>query len=189
MFAFVKTGRWQEVEPDAREAFAELVTFLGDRVEEVELVASAAETAAWHRTIMDAEVAVNLDREWRTGRDGLSASLRARIEAGHQVRAPEYLRALARVPELDASFVELFEQRYDAILTPAAAGTAPKGLESTGDPAFCALWTMIGMPAISVPILSGANGLPIGVQLVGPRDGDARLLRTAHWLAAQVAAG
>ncbi|MEK7769866.1 MAG: amidase family protein, partial [candidate division NC10 bacterium] len=68
-------------------------------------------------------------------------------------------------------------------------GTAPAGLDSTGDPAFCALWTLCGMPALSVPLMQGANGLPLGVQLVGPRHGDARLLRTARWLVAQLAAG
>ncbi len=127
----------------------------GDRVEEVELATPAAETAEWHRTIMDAELALNLEREWRTGRDRLSASLRARIEHGHEVRALDYLRALTRIPQLNASFTELFEQRYDAILTPAATGTAPAGLESTGDPAFCALWTLCGMPAISLPLMQG----------------------------------
>ena len=188
MFAFVKTGLWDRVDPDAREAFAELTALLGDRVEEMELVTPAAETAEWHRTIMDAEIAVNLDREWRTGREGLSASLRARIEHGHVVSAPEYLRALAGIPPLVASLTELFEQRYDAILTPAASGTAPLGLDSTGDPAFCALWTLAGMPAISLPLMRGANGLPLGVQLVGPRHGDARLLRTARWLVARTSA-
>jgi Asp-tRNA(Asn)/Glu-tRNA(Gln) amidotransferase A subunit family amidase len=82
-----------------------------------------------------------------------------------------------------ATFTELFEQRYDAILTPAVDGTAPAGLESTGDPAFCTLWTMLGLPSMSLPLLQGANGLPLGVQLVGPRHGDGRLLRTARWLA------
>jgi Asp-tRNA(Asn)/Glu-tRNA(Gln) amidotransferase A subunit family amidase len=188
MFAFVKTGLWDRVDPDAREAFAELTGLLGDRVEEVELVTPAAETAEWHRTIMDAEVAVNLDREWRTGRAGLSASLRARIEHGHVVPAPDYLRALARIPPLVASLTELFEQRYDVILTPAASGTAPLGLDSTGDPAFCALWTLAGMPAISLPLMRGANGLPLGVQLVGARHADARLLRTARWLVARTSA-
>jgi Asp-tRNA(Asn)/Glu-tRNA(Gln) amidotransferase A subunit family amidase len=103
------------------------------------------------------------------------------------VPAFDYLSALARLPELHASFTELFEQRYDAILTPAAAGTAPRGLDSTGDPAFCTLWTLTGMPALSVPLMRGANGLPLGVQIVGPRHGDARLLRTARWLVARVA--
>jgi Asp-tRNA(Asn)/Glu-tRNA(Gln) amidotransferase A subunit family amidase len=49
------------------------------------------------------------------------------------------------------------------------------------------LWTLCGMPAISLPLLQSANGLPIAVQLVGPRYGDARLLRTAQWLATKVA--
>jgi len=52
---------------------------------------------------------------------------------------------------------------YDAILTPAAAGTAPVGLHSTGDPSFCTLWTLCGLPALSVPLMQGANGLPLGV--------------------------
>jgi Asp-tRNA(Asn)/Glu-tRNA(Gln) amidotransferase A subunit family amidase len=188
MFAFVKTARWDQVDGDAKEAFAELIDHLGARVEELSLSAAAEEAFAWHDAISGPEIALNLRREWETGRDRVSASLRARIERGRAVPALDYLRARARIPELDASFTELFEQRYDAILTPAAAGTAPKGLESTGDPAFCMLWTLCGMPALNVPLMQGANGLPLGVQLVGPRHGDARLLRTARWLVAQVGA-
>jgi Asp-tRNA(Asn)/Glu-tRNA(Gln) amidotransferase A subunit family amidase len=51
---------------------------------------------------------------------------------------------------------------------------------------FCSLWTMCGMPAVTLPVMQGANGLPLGVQLVGPRHGDGRLLRTARWLVAAV---
>jgi Asp-tRNA(Asn)/Glu-tRNA(Gln) amidotransferase A subunit family amidase len=186
MLAFVKTSLWDRVDADAREAFAELVDHLGDRVEEVELLAASDETLEWHRLISEAEIAVNLRREWDRGRDRLSAALRARIERGRDVRAMDYLAAVARIPDLNVSLGELFEQRYDAILTPAAFGTAPVGLEATGDPALCALWTLCGMPALSLPIMQGANGLPLGVQVVGPRHGDARLLRTARWLVAQV---
>ena len=186
MLGFVKTARWDEMEPDAREAFSELVAHLGDRVEEVELL--ALDAGEWQRIIMDAEMALNLAREWTTGRDRLSPSLRARLESGHTVRAYDYLRARAGVPALVASLTELFEQRYDALLTPATFGTAPAGLESTGDPAFCTLWTLTGMPAVSLPLMQGASGLPLGVQLVGPRDGDARLLRTGRWLAECVSA-
>ena len=180
LFAFVKTPRWNQVAPDAQEAFGELVETLGERAEEVELY--EGEALDWARTITDAEVAVNLAREWETGRDRLSASLRTRIERGREVLARDYLQARARVPELIAGYTELFEQRYDAILTPAAPGTAPKGLESTGDPMFNTVWTLCGMPAVTLPLMSGANGLPLGVQLVGPRHADARLLRTARWL-------
>jgi Asp-tRNA(Asn)/Glu-tRNA(Gln) amidotransferase A subunit family amidase len=188
MFAFVKTPYWERVDEDTKEGFAELIEQLGAQVEEIELLPSAIDAWELHCTIMEAEMAANLEREWDKGRDRLSEQLRAQLERGRNVRAIDYQRALSRIAPIHESFVELFEQRYDAILTPAATGVAPKGLSSTGDPIFCTLWTLCGMPAISLPLLQGANGLPLGVQLVGPRNGDARLLRTARWLATQVAA-
>jgi Asp-tRNA(Asn)/Glu-tRNA(Gln) amidotransferase A subunit family amidase len=189
MFAFVKTPYWERADEDTKEGFAELIQSLGDRVEEIELFPSALEAWNWHRTIMEAEMAANLAREWAEGRDRLSGTLRALLERGQEVRAVDYQQAVARIRPMYESFVDLFEQRYDAILTPAAPGAAPKGLSSTGDPAFCTLWTLCGMPAISLPLLQSADGLPHGVQLVGPRHGDGRLLRNARWLAAQVASG
>jgi Asp-tRNA(Asn)/Glu-tRNA(Gln) amidotransferase A subunit family amidase len=188
VIAFVKTPMWKHAEPETQEAFAELVEALGDRVEEVELFPSATEAWDWHKTVMEAEMAANLEREWLSGREKLSEKLRALIERGREIRAVDYQRALARIAPVQESFEELFTQRYDAILTPAAPGTAPKGLDSTGDPSFCTLWTLVGLPAVSMPLLQGANGLPLGVQLVGRRHFDARLLRTARWLARQVAA-
>jgi Asp-tRNA(Asn)/Glu-tRNA(Gln) amidotransferase A subunit family amidase len=186
-FAFIKTPQWDQVESETKEAFAELVDILGEQVEEVELFPSAAEAWEWHRIIMEAEMAVNLEREWQSGRERLSEPLRAQIERGREIRAIDYQRAKSRVAPIHDSFLELFEQRYDAILTAAAPGPAPKGLASTGDPCFCTLWTLCGMPAVSLPLLQNTEGLPIGVQLVGPRHGDARLLRTARWLAAKMA--
>src|SRR2546427_3491381 len=179
---FVKTPHWNRVDADAREAFAELVERLGDRAEEVELAGAIEQAWDWHGIIMESEVAVNLAREWDKGRARLSERLRGRIERGRGHAAPAYLEALAQIPRLNEGFAELFEQRYDALLTPAATGVAPAGLASTGDPVFCSLWTLCGVPALSVPLMSGANGLPLGVQLVGPRHGDGRLLRTARWL-------
>jgi Asp-tRNA(Asn)/Glu-tRNA(Gln) amidotransferase A subunit family amidase len=189
MFAFVKTPYWDRVDEDTKEGFAEIIEHLASQAEEVKLFPSAADAWQWHQAILGAEMAHNLAREWTDRRDLLSEQLRAQIERGREVRAPDYLRALSQVAPLNESFVEIFEQRYDAILTPAAPSAAPKGLASTGDPAFCTLWTLCGMPAISLPLLQGASDLPIGVQLVGPRHGDARLLRTARWLAAKMAEG
>jgi len=189
VFAFVKTSLWDRLDPDATAAFAELVDHLGKQVEEVEIVTTADDFLAWHEQVSGPEVAMNLRREWEHGREQLSPALRVRIERGLHVRGIDYVTALARIPALSASFTELFEQRYDAILTAPAFGTAPAGLESTGDPAMCSLWTLCGMPALSLPLMRGANGLPLGVQLVGPRGGDARLLRTARWLAASIAKG
>jgi len=189
MFAFIKTPMWERADADTKEGFAEIVEQLGSQVEEVELFPSATEAWQWHQTIMAVEMAANLEREWNAGRDRLSEQLRAQIERGREVRAVDYQRALRQSAPIHESFVELFEQRYDAILTPAAPGPAPKGFDSTGDPSFCTLWTLCGMPCISLPLLQSTTGLPIGVQLVGPRHGDARLLRTARWLAAKVATG
>ncbi len=189
MFAFIKTPMWERTDDDTKEGFAEIVEQLGSQVEEVELFPSATEAWQWHQTIMAAEMAANLEREWNAGRDRLSEQLRAQIERGREVRAVDYQRAISRILPVHESLLELFEQRYDAILTPAAPGPAPKGLASTGDPSFCTLWTLCGMPCITLPLLQSADGLPIGVQLVGPRHGDARLLRTAKWLSAKVATG
>jgi Asp-tRNA(Asn)/Glu-tRNA(Gln) amidotransferase A subunit family amidase len=180
--AFIKTPHWERTEADTKEAYGELVEALGEQVEEVDLFPSAREAWEWQRTIMAAEMASNLEREWQSGKDKLSPQLRELMERGREVRAVDHQRALRARVGVAEGFEELFEQRYDAILTPPALGTAPRGLASTGDPVFCSLWTLLGMPAITVPAMSGANGLPLGVQLVGRRGYDARLMRTARWL-------
>jgi Asp-tRNA(Asn)/Glu-tRNA(Gln) amidotransferase A subunit family amidase len=185
--AFIKTPQWERMDAEAKEAFEELVAALGDRVEEVDLFPSATEAWDWQKTIMDAEMAANLEREWTQGRDKLSPQLRALIERGREVRAVDYQRALRAIAPVTASLDELFTERYDAILTPATLGVAPKGLAATGDPALCTLWTLLGMPALSLPLMQ-AGGLPLGVQLVGRRSFDARLLRTARWLAGRLEA-
>jgi Asp-tRNA(Asn)/Glu-tRNA(Gln) amidotransferase A subunit family amidase len=71
---------------------------------------------------------------------------------------------------------------FDAVLTPAAPGEAPEDLSTTGNAAFNAIWTQCGVPAVNVPLLKGAHGMPLGVQLVGPRGEDARVLAAARWI-------
>jgi Asp-tRNA(Asn)/Glu-tRNA(Gln) amidotransferase A subunit family amidase len=137
---------------------------------------------------MEAEMSSNLEALWIAGKDKLSERLRSLMERGRETRVIDYQRTLRRIAPTIESFDELFRERYDAILTPPALGTAPRGLGATGDPAFCVLWTLLGMPAITLPLMQGANGLPLGVQLVGRRNYDARLLRTARWLEKKVAA-
>jgi len=186
LLAFAKGPAWERAEEETKEAFAELVGELGDRVVEVDLPSAAPRALDWHRTIMEAEMAANFDLEWEKGRDKLSGKLRDLLARGREASALEYQKAVARIPILYDGFGEIFE-RCDAILTPAAPGTAPKGLDSTGDPSFCTLWTLLGTPAVNLPLMRGTNGLPLGVQLVGPRHDDARLLRTARWLTARLA--
>ena len=185
--AYVKTPLWEQVSDESRDAFGEIAGVLGEQCDEWGLPDSLLEAWNWHRTIMQAEMAANLDLEWEKGRDRLSDSLRDQLARGREVTALDYQQALARIPVLNQGFEDLFS-RYDAVLTPAAAGTAPKGLDATGDPAFCTLWTLCGMPALNLPLMTGAGGLPLGVQLVGRRGDDARLLRTARWLATRAQA-
>ena len=177
--------------PTTREAFAELVGTLGDRVEEVELSGSPREALEWHRPIMDAEMAANLDREWEHGaRPPVRRRSGAQLERGprgHGRRLPAGARA-AR-PALADGLAELFAAALRRHPHPGRRrAPRPRGLESTGDPRFCTLWTLCGMPALSCRSCRATNGLPLGVQLVGPRHGDARLLRTARWLARRVEA-
>ena len=184
--AFVKTPVWKMADAQCQEAFAELAAHLGERAEEVKLPAAYKDAWKWHQTIMEADLAKNYEAEYKQGKDKLSAVLREQIERGRRVRAMDYNRALDMIPALNRGLGELFELRYEAILTPATTGTAPQGLDSTGSPAFCTLWTLCGLPAITLPLMQGEDGLPLGVQLVGPRGSDARLLRTAQWLISEV---
>lgn len=181
VMAFVRTPMWERLAPDAQGAFLELAQFLGSRIVELDLPQASSGFLDLHRLVMEADLAGSFEAEYERGCDRLSASLRGQIERGRQVTAVDYRNALERREAICAALDVLFD-RFDAILTPAALGTAPAGLQGTGDPVMCTLWTLTGQPAISLPLLRGANGLPIGVQLVGRRDDDARLLRTAQWL-------
>ncbi len=181
LVAFVRTPAWSMIEPDCAEGFAELVEALGDRCDEVELPTLFGEGATAHRRVMLAEIAHNLRHYHDRGADQLAAETRAAIEEGRAIAAADYLAALDWREPLYAGLEEIFA-RYDAIITPAAAGEAPAGLGNTGSAAFCALWSFLGVPAVTLPLLTGARGLPIGVQLVGRRNEDGRLLRTARWL-------
>jgi Asp-tRNA(Asn)/Glu-tRNA(Gln) amidotransferase A subunit family amidase len=179
-FAFVRSAAWEQAEPVTREAFAELVETLGEAASEVEIGESFVRAIDLHRTVMEVDMAHNLHRDYEQGRDQLSETLRKLIERGRQIPAVQYTAALAGSEPLNRALDPVFDE-YDAILTPAAPGEAPRG-EATGNPIFCTTWTYLGTPSITIPLLRSEAGLPLGVQLVGRRGNDARLLRTAHWL-------
>lgn len=181
LLAFVKTPSWSEVEPDCAAGFDELAAVLGEACDEVELPPLFAEGAIAHRRIMLAEIAHNLRPYYDRGADRLAEETRAAVEEGRQIAAADYLFSLDWREILYTGLEEVFD-RYDAIVTPSAPGQAPTGLQSTGSAAFNALWSLVGVPAVTLPLLAGADGLPVGVQLIGPRYDDGRLLRTAHWL-------
>jgi Asp-tRNA(Asn)/Glu-tRNA(Gln) amidotransferase A subunit family amidase len=179
--AFVRSPVWDRAEPVLGEAFAELVGALGEAVVEVELGPGFARALEMHRTIMEVEMAHNLRRDYDRGGEMLSRPLREILERGRGHAAVDYTAALAGIQALNDALAPTFDE-FDALLTPAAPGEAPRGLQFTGDASFCTLWTYLGTPAVTLPLLQSPAGMPLGVQLVGRRDGDARLLRTARWL-------
>ena len=185
-FAFVKSPVWDHAEPETQAAFEELQEFLGDGCDEVALPAEFDEAVGSLRKIMYADLAYYLSDYRKRGEDRISDILRGMIREGEAVRAVDYNASIGSIAPL-VSWVRRLCEEYDAILTPATCGEAPLGLAATGDPIFCTIWTYLGVPAVSVPLLAGPNGMPVGAQLVGPRGDDARLLRSARWLASEVA--
>jgi Asp-tRNA(Asn)/Glu-tRNA(Gln) amidotransferase A subunit family amidase len=179
--ALVRSPVWESASDDARAGFTELCEALGDRVDTIDLPEPFARAHAWHRAINYADLALNYARYYDADPKLLSDHLRGMIEEGQTVSAVDYNRALAGISVLNAGLERIFEH-YEAIVTPASTGEAPSGLETTGDPVFNTLWTYCGVPAITLPLLTGSKGLPIGVQLIGRRFFDGRLLRTARWL-------
>ena len=178
---------WEQAQADTQAAFAELCECLGqERIAEAAMEQVLEGVLESHRQVMEADLARSFAPLYAKGREKLSDVLTGMIERGQKVTAVDYNNALARALRLRRNLGEFFED-YDAIVTPATPGQAPRGLDATGSPAFCTIWTFCGLPAITVPLLAGEDGMPIGVQLVGAHGDDARLLRTAQWLVATVA--
>jgi Asp-tRNA(Asn)/Glu-tRNA(Gln) amidotransferase A subunit family amidase len=184
-FAFVRTPIWDKADPDTRAAFEALAEELGEAATSVDLPPSFAQAWEDHRVIMAADMAHNLSGIIARGPDQASPQLRDFVAEGCAISAVRYLAARDAAHRYAAGLTSIFE-RYDAILTPATAGVAPIGT-ATGNPAFCSLWTLTGLPAVTLPLLTGEGGMPLGVQLVGPAGDDSRLLRTANWLVNRLA--
>lgn len=181
VFALLKPPGWDKADPQTIAAVQELGGVLGEQCFEV-TVPGLEDAAAIRRRINVAEMAKCYYALERRGRDRMSPVLRAAMDEGKAVLARDYIAALDWRAVMNATMAPIFA-RCDAILCPAAPGPAPRGLADTGDAIFNGLWTLAGMPAVTLPVFRADNGLPMGIQLVGPRGGDARLLRTARWLA------
>jgi Asp-tRNA(Asn)/Glu-tRNA(Gln) amidotransferase A subunit family amidase len=110
-----------------------------------------------------------------------SVHLKELVEKGRARSALDYLGARTLQQRLRADATAQLKG-FDAILTIPATGEAPEGLDFTGDPVFCALWSFLGLPALTVPIARSAKGLPLGLQLIAPYKQDAHLLRTGRWV-------
>ena len=178
---FVRSPVWDLAEEDTRREFPLLVGRLGGHVMEVALPRIFDEAVEDHRMIMEADFALSFSNLYRRDAGRLSPVLQETIEKGRMVPAHEYNRAVERIPLLNAELDKLLEE-CDVLITPAAPGPAPLNLGTTGSPIFCTIWTLCGAPALTIPLLKSASGLPMGVQVVAGRGNDERLLRTAAWL-------
>jgi Asp-tRNA(Asn)/Glu-tRNA(Gln) amidotransferase A subunit family amidase len=175
-FALVRTPMWDKADADARSALEDFAKEVGAR--EVDLPDDYR--AAWDalRAIMAADMAFNLGAFVDKGGE-VSKQFGELVAEGRKVTATEYMAATRDARRYAEGMMGIFEQLADAIITLSARGVAPQGLEATGDPVFCTLWSLTGFPSLNLPLLANADGLPIGVQLVGSPGRDERLLRTA----------
>jgi Asp-tRNA(Asn)/Glu-tRNA(Gln) amidotransferase A subunit family amidase len=186
LFAFAKTHAWQDADATTHEAFGELVEELGQQVREIGIDNTTEQGFAAARIVQKVEMALQFGPILDRSPDLLSDNLRAQLEEGRRIPGVEYLAAL-NAREAFYRTIEDILLDHGTILTPAALGAAPKGLGSTGNPVFCGFWTYLGVPAVTLPLLE-VGGMPMGVQLIGARRDDGRLLRTARWLTNRLAA-
>ncbi len=185
-FAFVRTPFWTRADDITQAAFGELVETLGEPCFEVELPDAFAEADKIGQRIHYAEMAKACYHYAQRGREQLPPALLAAIDKGNTILARDYLSALDWPAIFSAGLDEIFT-RCDAILTPAAVAPPSTGRDTANDPAFNVIWSLCGLPTVSLPLLAADNDMPIGVQLVGRPMDDARLLRTARWLTNHIA--
>lgn len=128
--------------------------------------------------LMSCEAAIVHEQHLAQHPELISADIKELVQKGNAYSAPDYIKAKNLQQRLRKSIGEVFT-RFDAIFAPAATGEAPKGLEFTGNPIFCSLWSLIGTPAIAIPFTKSQNGLPLGVQLIGDVLDDQKLINIA----------
>ena len=163
------------------EGFRELADALEGQVEVLEAPPMFEELIRAQRIIHMTEAHHAFDRLGFVGSPHLSSVLAKMLGEGKNIAQNEYEEALEIRASAESFFQSFFED-FDAILSPSASGEAPLFSEGhTGDPIFCTVWTLAGLPTLNLPIMQGENGLPIGLQMVGRLRDDARLLRTAGW--------
>ena len=126
-------------------------------------------------------MANSFQKYYEKSKSKLGKKLLEAIERGFKYSAGEYNEAKDFMEQSYRSYSEVFEDYY-GVITPASTGVADKGLNFTGSPEFCTIWTYMGLPSISLPLLTGEDNLPLGVQLVGNKLDDLRFLSTANWL-------
>ncbi|MDB5611036.1 MAG: amidase [Bradyrhizobium sp.] len=182
--AVVRFAKWSKAEVEQQKVFDAAISTLrgsGAILREFEL--AEIDHANWSaiNTILASEAAVIFADQVERYPDRTSDHLKSLVQAGKAQSATDYLSAKALQDKLRSAFTADMSD-YDAVLTLPAFGEAPQGLHYTGDAEYCAPWTLLGVPALSLPAGVGRNGLPLGIQVVGPYREDHRTLRAAKWI-------
>jgi amidase len=180
----VRFEKWSRAEPAQQQVFDAAIEKLraaGAVVEE--LVLAELDRVNWRAilTILESEGALLFAELVARYPDRTSDHLKSLVANGKAIAAPDYLAA--RALQEQRRFALATEMNgFDALLTLPAFGEAPHGLSYTGDAEYCAPWTFVGAPAVTLPAGFGKNGLPLGIQIVGEYRNDLRVLKTAKWV-------
>jgi Asp-tRNA(Asn)/Glu-tRNA(Gln) amidotransferase A subunit family amidase len=181
-FAAVRTKDWDKASDVMKERFQEAIDELaaaGHAIEWPALPGGVDDAVPVLARIMRYESARGIGRTARERPELVSDVARTLFAEGDRIDDEQYATDLRERERLVRAFTA-WASDYDAVLTPPATGEAP-GPETTGDPIFCSRWTLLGAPAMTIPVGRGPSGLPLGLQLVGaPRD-DKRLFAAAAW--------
>lgn len=181
--AFWTAAPLDAVQPAMADAVAALRVRLradGATVTDFAAEQAVADTTAAHRVVMAYEAARTRTTELARA-DALSAPLAELLRTGAATDPRNYEEARGIVDRTRRAVLDLFTG-YDAVVGPAAPGPAPAGLAATGDPVLSRAWQALGLPVVTVPGLRTPDGLPLGVQVIGPPRAEAALLRTAAWI-------
>jgi Asp-tRNA(Asn)/Glu-tRNA(Gln) amidotransferase A subunit family amidase len=182
----VRFEKWSRAEPEQQQTFEAAIgkaREAGAVLDELELAEFDRENWPAINTILSSEGALIFADLVARFPDRTSDHLKAQVERGKALSALDYLKAKAIQEKRRAAFATEISG-YDALLTLPAFGEAPRGLHSTGDAEYCAPWTFLGVPAVTLPAGFGKNGLPLGIQIVGRYREDKRLLQVAKWIEA-----
>ena len=183
-FAFLRTPAWDHAEPNAQKAIEAVAASLGEQCRTEDLPTPFDQIVDLHLTVMGAEDLAYYGQYLEEQPELLSDAIKERLEVAKGIRGDAYVKALLARETIYASLGKLLGD-YDAVLCLPSCGPAPKGFETTGSAIFNGMWTYLGVPCVTLPKLTVDN-MPMGVQLVGMRGDEGRLLRTARWLDHQI---
>jgi len=178
---FIATSKWKNLDDDAKKDFEKFLKKIDKQVTIYSNPSYFEKIFDYHKIIHETDMAYNFLSTYEKHKKKIGKKMIEAIERGLSYKAKDYAEAVDQMAIIYDTFKEAFHH-YHAIITPATTGYAPKGLSYTGSPEFCTTWTYLGMPAITLPLIEGSAKLPLGVQLVGEKLDDTRLLQTANWL-------